>query len=83
MQVLCLLVHLTSWCTRSNALPVRSQNLCQRIERSGYYLHADLLATVRTLLLMFDDGLIITAIDVQSDNSIQRNAYAQELEHFV
>lgn len=32
---------------------------------------------------MLDDGLVITAVNVQSDNSIQRNAYSQELEHLI
>jgi hypothetical protein len=32
---------------------------------------------------MLDDRLVVTAIDVQSDNSIQRNTYAYEFEHFV
>jgi hypothetical protein len=47
------------------------------------YLQTNLLAAILTLLLMLDDGLIITAIDVHSDNSIQCDAYAQELEHLV
>jgi hypothetical protein len=47
------------------------------------YLQTNLLAAILTLLLMLDDSLIVTAIDVQSDNSIQRNAYAHELEHLV
>lgn len=32
---------------------------------------------------MLDDGLVITAVDVQPDNSIQRNAYSQEFEYLV
>lgn len=32
---------------------------------------------------MLDYALIITAVYVQPDNSIQRNANPQELEHFV
>ena len=32
---------------------------------------------------MLDNGLVITAIDVQSDNGIQCNAYAQKLEDLV
>jgi hypothetical protein len=47
------------------------------------YLQTNLLAAVLTLLLMLDDGLIVTAVDVQPDNSIQRNAYPHELEHLI
>lgn len=32
---------------------------------------------------MLDDGLVITAVNVQSDNRIQRNAYSQEFEHLI
>jgi hypothetical protein len=32
---------------------------------------------------MLDDRLVVTAIDVQPDNSIERNTYAYELEHLV
>jgi hypothetical protein len=53
------------------------------IDEGSSYLQTNLLAAILTLLLMLDDGLIITAIDVHSDNSIQCDAYAQELEHLV
>jgi uridylate kinase len=47
------------------------------------YLQTDLLAAILTLFLMLDDGLIITAVDVHSDDSIQCDANAQELEHLI
>lgn len=55
-------------------MPVHGQTLSQCKEGGNAYLHTDLLAAIRTLLLMLNDSLIITAVDVQSDNSIQRNA---------
>jgi hypothetical protein len=32
---------------------------------------------------MLDDRLVVTAINVQPDNGIQRNTYAYKLEHLV
>ena len=83
LVLLNLVVRLASWYTRSNALPAHSQMLSQRTNRSTPYLHTNLLTTVWTLLLMLDNGLVITAIDVQSDNGIQCNTDAQKLEDLV
>lgn len=47
------------------------------------YLHTNLLATILALLFMLYDGLVMAAVNVRSDYSIQCDSYAQERKQLV